>query len=128
MDNCIFCKIVAGEIPSYKVYEDDKCMAFLDIRPVTLGHTLIIPKEHYRWVQDIPNDLFSYLFLKAKELMFKLKERLNADYIQVNIAGEEVHHAHVWLIPRSHKDSPGNFTTLEINKKDFEQVLEKLNK
>ena len=62
MDNCIFCKIVKGELPSYKVYEDDKCMAFLDIHPVAMGHTLLIPKEHYRWAQDMPDDLFGYIF------------------------------------------------------------------
>ena len=55
MENCIFCKIVSGEIPSYKVYEDNEFMAFLDVRPLNLGHTLVIPKKHYRWVWDVPN-------------------------------------------------------------------------
>lgn len=128
MDNCIFCKIVAGEAPSYKIYEDEKVLAFLSIHPVTAGHTLLIPKDHYRWVQDMPDDLFSYSFLKAKDLILKLKENLGADYVQINVAGEEVHHAHIWLVPRSHNDSPENFKTLNHNPEEFEAVIEKLNK
>ena len=60
--------------------------------------------------------------------MFKLKDKFSADYVQINIAGEEVHHAHIWLVPRSNEDNPGNFTILQLDKKDFELVLEKLNK
>ena len=61
MDDCIFCKIIKGEIPCYKVYEDDKVIAFLDVNPLSKGHTLVMPKEHFETVLDIPSDLYSYL-------------------------------------------------------------------
>ena len=65
---CVFCKIIAGEIPAAKVYEDDKCLAFLDINPVSFGHVLLIPKEHYQFMIDTPDDLVAYLYVKAKDV------------------------------------------------------------
>lgn len=127
MNNCIFCKIVEGVIPSHKVYEDDRVLAFLDINPVSVGHTLLIPKEHYRWIQDMPDDLVSYSFIKVKELILKLKEKLGANYVQLSVIGEEVAHVHIWLVPRVGKDNPTNFSKIEKDPDYFEKVLEKLN-
>lgn len=126
METCIFCKIVAGDIPSHKVYEDDKVLAFLDIHPVSPGHTLLIPKEHYRWIQDMPDDLLKYSFIKVKELILKLKEKLGVDYVQLSVVGEEVPHVHIWLVPRFDKDNPANFSRIEQSTDDFEKVLEKM--
>jgi histidine triad (HIT) family protein len=99
MNNTIFGKIIRGEIPSTKVYEDEQCLAFLDINPVAKGHTLLIPKEHYEWMQDVPDELLSYLFLKTKELMIGIKKALNCDYVQVIVEGKGVAHFHIHLIP-----------------------------
>jgi histidine triad (HIT) family protein len=107
--DCIFCKIVAGEIPAAKIYEDDKCLAFLDIKPVTFGHALLIPKEHYQFMTDTPDDLVAYLYVKAKELMPKIKEALKADYVSLSVVGIEVPHFHIHLIPRRHDDSLAGF-------------------
>ena len=104
MEDTVFGKIIRGEIPSTKVYEDDRCLAFLDINPVSKGHLLLIPKERYVWMQDIPNELLSYLFVQAKTLMKAQIEGLACDYVQVSVVGKDVPHFHIHLIPRWHRD------------------------
>ncbi|PKP59819.1 MAG: HIT family protein [Candidatus Altiarchaeales archaeon HGW-Altiarchaeales-2] len=99
-DECIFCKIVAGEIPSFKIYEDQNFVAFLDVFPVSEGHALIIPKTHYRWVWDLPNDLYAEYWIVAKKVAKFLQEKLSADFVQVYVEGSQISHAHIWLIPR----------------------------
>lgn len=123
MDNCIFCKIIKGEINSHKVFEDENCFIFLDINPVTLGHTLLIPKEHYKWMQETPDGILNHCFLQAKNLMNKMKDKLKADYIQLSVVGTDVPHFHIHLIPKMYNENTNlNFT--DISKKDFEKVLE----
>lgn len=99
MENCIFCKIVAGEIPCEKVYEDETFLAFLDIHPKATGHTLLIPKTHYPWFIDLPDTLGENLFKNVTRLSRELKEKYNADYVRVGIVGTDVPHTHVHLIP-----------------------------
>ena len=103
--NCLFCKIVTGEIPSSKVYEDDKFLAFLDINPVSDGHTLLIPKAHYPWMQESPDELISETFILVKKLMKVMISSLPCDYVQIGIVGKDVPHFHIHLIPRFHNDS-----------------------
>ena len=130
MKDCIFCKIVSGEIPSYKVYEDDKFMAFLDVRPLNLGHTLVIPKKHYRWVWDVPN-IGEYYEVVCK-IVLAMKKALETDYIVSLVFGEEVEHAHIWLVPRYPQDGHGGAIKLEnvkdIKKEEMEMVAEKIRK
>lgn len=97
--DCIFCKIVSKEIPSEIVYEDEKAIAFLDIRPIAPGHTLLIPKEHYHWFLDTPDTLSDHLFRTAKNLGKKLKAEYDADYVRLGIVGTDVPHWHIHLIP-----------------------------
>ena len=103
-NNTIFGKIIRGEIPATKVYEDAVCLAFMDINPVAKGHILLIPKEQYQWIQDVPDELLSYLFIKAKSLMKAMKYSLHCDYIQLSVVGKDVPHAHIHLIPRYNGD------------------------
>lgn len=105
MENCIFCKIVKGEIPSYKIYEDNNFYAFLDIRPLNLGHTLVIPKKHERWVWDVDN--VGDYFEVTKKIALAQKEAFNTDWVVSMIFGEEVPHAHIWLVPRFDNDGHG---------------------
>jgi histidine triad (HIT) family protein len=107
--SCIFCKIIAGEIPAAKVYEDDKCLAFLDIKPVNPGHVLLIPKEHYPTMVETPDDLVAYLFIKAKALMPVIKQTMQADYVAVSVVGVDVPHFHIHLIPRRFDDGLAGF-------------------
>lgn len=106
---CIFCKIVAKEIPAHIVYEDQDFLAFLDIRPISPGHTLIIPKDHYRWVWDVPK-LGSY-FEVAGRVARAQQKAFAQEMIQSKIIGEEVPHAHIWIYPT--ESTAGD-------KKDFE--------
>ena len=99
MENCIFCKIASGEITADKVYEDDKVVAFLDIHPKAPGHTLLIPKEHYQWFYELPDDLSDHLFRIAKKIARDLKEKHQANLVRLSIVGDEVPHTHVHLIP-----------------------------
>lgn len=127
MENCIFCKIIKGEIPAEKIYADDKVLAFLDINPVTYGHTLVIPKEHYATMTDVPDKLLSYCYLKAKELMIKIKQALGADYVSVSVVGLDVPHFHIHLIPRNFNDGLANFwPTKKYPKGEMEKTAEKI--
>jgi histidine triad (HIT) family protein len=100
MDDCIFCKIVRGEIPSYKVYEDDDFLAFLDIYPNTRGMTLVIPKKHYSsYLFDLPDDVFEKLLLTAKKIGKILDKALNTGRTAMIVEGLETNHAHVKLYP-----------------------------
>jgi histidine triad (HIT) family protein len=98
MQSCIFCKIVAGELPSYKVYEDEKFLGFLDISPVNSGHTLLIPKAHYRWVYDVPE--FGAYWCAARVVALAAKKALNAYSVRFLTVGELVPHAHIQIIPQ----------------------------
>ncbi len=96
----IFEKIIDGEIPSTKVYEDDKFLAFLDIHPVSKGHTLLITKTHYTWIHEAPDEIVGEIFIKAKSLIEAMRAGLPCDYVQVGVVGNEVPHFHIHLIPR----------------------------
>ena len=101
--DCIFCKIVNGEIPSYKIYEDEKIMAFLDINPYAPGHTLIIPKEHTLDITTIDSDTLNHLMNKARNIAALVTEKLNAPgytFIQNNGFVQEVKHFHLHMIPK----------------------------
>ena len=125
-ENCIFCQIVKGEIPSYKLYENKNFLAFLDIKPVSVGHTLIIPKKHSVWMQDADDKTISEIFKLTKKLMLALKKSLKCDYIQVSIVGNEVPHFHVHLIPRYHGDNFRNFPTKTYKTGEPEKVIKKI--
>ena len=99
MNNCIFCKIIKGEIPSHKVYEDEKFFAFLDIHPQSPGHTQVIPKEHHRWVWDTP-EIGEY-FKIVQKIALAQRKAFETDWILSKIIGDEVEHAHIWVYPNS---------------------------
>lgn len=99
MEDCIFCKIVKGDIPSSKVYEDGEFFAFLDINPVSKGHVLLIPKLHVQWMQETPDELVGRIFILTKKLMKKMQENIPCDFVQLSVMGEEVPHFHIHLIP-----------------------------
>lgn len=104
MDNCIFCKIARKEIPADIVYEDEQFLAFLDIHPQSPGHAQVIPKQHYRWVWDVPNggDYFEVVRNVAKAQ----QKAFGTEWILSKIIGDEVQHAHIWVYPNS--DVPGD--------------------
>ena len=108
---CIFCKISKGEILSAKVYEDEKFSVFLDIKPVSDGHLLIIPKKHIIWMQEADDEIISKIFKLTKKMMLALKKGLPCDYVQMSVVGNEIPHFHIHLIPRHYGDNFRNFPT-----------------
>jgi len=111
-DDCVFCKIVKGELPSYKLYEDDRFIAFLDIKPLTKGYFLVIPKKHYRWTYDVPD--FGDFFEVAKKVGIAAQKAFDAEWICFLTLGFEVPHAHIRVIPRYKNDIHG--TVVDTNK------------
>jgi histidine triad (HIT) family protein len=108
-NDCIFCRIVAKTIPSTIVYEDERFLAFLDINPLSPGHTQVIPKEHHRWVWDVPQA--GEYFEVAKKIALAQKKAFNCEMVRSQIYGEDVHHAHIWVWPEvtgDKKDFTGN--------------------
>lgn len=108
-NNCIFCKIIAGEIPAYKIYEDETFIATLDINPVNRGHALIIPKAHFVNIFDAPEGILPKIGPLTQKLARAIKESVKADGLNIHInndaaSGQLVFHAHVHLIPRFEGD------------------------
>ena len=103
MENCIFCKIINGEIPSYTIFEDDLIKIFLDINPSSNGHCLVIPKKHFVDINDIDSEYLNHIFTVVKEILPILESKLNYDGIslcQNNGFVQEVKHFHLHLIPK----------------------------
>lgn len=128
MNDCIFCKIVRKEIPAHIVYEDEHFLAFLDIRPLSPGHALIIPKDHYRWVWDVPADRskspnIADYFTVVQKVALAQKSAFAQEAVLSKIMGEEIHHAHVWSFP--HFDTPGNATDFEGNAQKIRDALKR---
>lgn len=108
--NCIFCRIVSGEIPSTKVYEDDRTLAFMDINPGNPGHTLVIPKQHYRNIFDIDAETAGRVMEVGTQIANAIKKALNPDGLNIFQSNEpaafqDVFHFHLHLIPRWKDDS-----------------------
>jgi histidine triad (HIT) family protein len=98
MERCIFCEIVKGTSPCYKVFEDDRFMAFLDIFPRVKGQTLVIPKKHYRWVYEV--DDFKRYWEAVLKVTKKIQKNMKPDFISYVTYGMDVSHAHVHIMPR----------------------------
>ena len=128
MEDCIFCKIIKGEIPCFKVYEDDKVLAFEDINPIAEGHTLITPKRHAQDLWEIPGEDLSAIHLASQKIIRAMKEALNPDgvaLLQLNGRGvnQLVMHYHLHLVPRPSEESPElPITTWELNEGDMDAI------
>lgn len=128
MKNCVFCKIVKGELPCFKVFENEKFLAFLDINPRNPGHTLVVPKKHFRWVWDVPY-LGEYFEIVGK-IANSIRKALKTEWVISLIIGEEVPHAHIWLVPRFPEDGHGSAIDLgkikNISKEEMENLAKKI--
>lgn len=123
----IFSKIVSGEIPSYKVAETDKFLAFLDIMPLRIGHVLVIPKEEVDYIFDIEDDLLAEMMLFSKSVAVKIKAAFPCKRIGVTVIGLEVPHAHIHLIPINTM-SDMNFSggKLQLSAEELTEIAEKI--
>ena len=126
--DCIFCKIINGEIPSYTIYEDEIVKAFLDISPISNGHTLIIPKKHFENIYDMDLETLKHIEMVSQNLGKMLKEKLGCigiTRVQNNEYGQDVKHYHMHLIPRYENDN----LKMEADKSgilDAKQIFEKI--
>ena len=123
----IFSKIVAGEIPSYKVAENEKYYAFLDINPLAKGHTLVIPKVGVDYIFDLDDETLAGLTKFAKKIAHKIKEQTRCKKVAMVVLGLEVAHAHIHLIPmNSEKDVDFGAEKLKLTPEEFKEIASKL--
>ncbi len=128
MENCIFCKIAKGELPSYKIYEDDQFIALLDIHPISRGHILVIPKQHHRWVHDIAS--FGDYWEIARKSALASQKAMNAQWVQYFTHGL-IPHAHIHVVPRYDSIEKGRVLpekVLSFPKEEMEEIAEKIRK
>lgn len=134
MDNCIFCKIASGEIPAATLYEDDLFRVILDLGPASKGHALILPKNHYANLYEIPDEMVGKAMVLAQKMGTALKEALGCDGLNVvqnngEAAGQTVFHFHMHLIPRYQDDQVGlSWTPGTLTDEMKAEVLEKVKK
>lgn len=123
----IFSKIISGEIPAYKILENDQYLAFLDIQPLAIGHTLVIPKQETDYIFDLDNDVLTGLILFSKTVAKGLKKAISCKRIGVAVIGLEVPHAHIHLIPLNQMNDI-NFTRpkLVVSKDDLEKTWKQI--
>ena len=132
MTNCIFCKIIAGEIPAAKIYEDDLVLAFLDIGPINPGHTLVIPKEHHESSSTIPEETAGRMFHVGSRIGIALKRKFEYDAFNLHLAdgtaaGQVVMHAHLHVVPRGVEDGfRWNWRQLSYKEGEIRELAEAL--
>ncbi|MCL2540454.1 MAG: HIT family protein [Firmicutes bacterium] len=132
MDNCIFCKIIAGEIPCYKVYEDEFVLAFFDIYPAAEYHTLVIPKAHFVNMFDVPEEESAHIMRAIKKIVKLYEDKLGLKNLQVlcssgTEAQQEIMHLHYHIVPRALGDGQNvKWATHPEWEDRFSELLEKL--
>ena len=132
MEDCVFCKIVSGDIPSMRVYEDEDCIAIMDINPATPGHVLVVPKIHMTDLTEMEEALAGRLLMVAKRIGMRQKERLGADGFNVvqnngRAAGQTVLHFHIHVIPRyQHGPQMVAWEPTQPSREQLSEICEKL--
>ena len=131
-ENCIFCQIANGEIPSKTVYEDDDFRVILDLGPASKGHALILPKDHYNDLYELTDDLTGKAFILAKKISILLKKKLNCEGLNLvqnngRTAGQTVFHFHIHIIPRYNDDQQKiGWKPQEVTQEELEDTLQKI--
>ncbi|HOY55850.1 MAG TPA: HIT family protein [bacterium] len=134
MGDCLFCNIVVGKIPAYKVYEDDIFLAFLDVHPSSFGHTMVVPKKHVSTMFDLKTDELGELYKKVCEIALAIKNsEIKATGFNIGVnhwktAGQEIEHLHVHIIPRFEGDGGGAIQSIvkSESKDSLENTAEKI--
>ena len=123
----IFSRIIAGEIPCYKVAEDDRHFAFLDINPLTKGHTLVVPKREVDYIFDLEDDELQQMIVFAKRIARKIKSKIECKKVAMVVLGLEVPHAHIHLIPmNSENDVDFHREKLHLTPEEFQEIAAKI--
>lgn len=123
----IFSKIIAGDIPSYKVAEDDRFFAFLDINPMAKGHTLVVPKKEVDYLFDLEDDLLASMTIFTKKVAIAMKKAIPCTRVGVLVMGLEVPHAHIHLVPIQ-KEGDMNLSNpkVKLSSEEFQQIAERI--
>ena len=123
----IFSRIIVGEIPSYKVAEDENYYAFLDINPLTKGHTLVVPKKEVDYLFDLDDETLADMMVFAKKVAIKIKQKIACARVAVVVLGMEVPHAHIHLIPiQSETDVDFRRPKLELTPEEFKKIASEI--
>ena len=122
----IFTKIIQGEIPCYKIAEDEHCFAFLDINPNAIGHTLCIPKQEVDKLFDLPKDRYHELLEFARKIAIALEKAVPCERVGMAVVGLEVHHAHIHLIPISQMSEMTFQEKVALTPEEFQEVADKV--
>jgi histidine triad (HIT) family protein len=125
--DCLFCRIVAGEVDAHFVFEDDMSVAFLDTRPLFPGHSLLVPREHHETLWDLPDELVAPLFANAKRLSLGVRDAMGSQgaFVAINnVVSQSVPHLHVHIAPRNRKDGLRGFFWPRTKYKSDEQAAE----
>jgi len=133
MNDCVFCKIINGEIPANIVYENGKVLAFLDINPINRGHTLIVSKKHYENISEITEDCLRDVVVVAKKIAGAMEIGLGAEGINIlhasgKAAQQSVFHFHIHLVPRYRDDGLNTWPKSKYKEEDFKEVTEEIKK
>ena len=133
MEDCIFCKIIKGEIPCTKIYEDDKVFSFLDIGPVNKGHALVMPKEHHETLLDMPKELLCEVSKAVQKVSKAVKEGTGCggfciEQNNFKVSGQLVPHYHVHIMPRLETDGLKHWPQGKYGEGEAEQIAEKIRK
>lgn len=129
--DCLFCKIIEGEIPSYAIYEDEDIIAFLDISPVNNGHTLVLPKRHVKNLLEMDDATVLSVFIKVRDISRAVMKSMNADGFNIEIntykaAGQLVDHAHVHIVPRFESDGLRHWPGKKLGGQEMREIAEKI--
>lgn len=122
----IFTKIIQGEIPCYKIAEDEHCFAFLDINPNAIGHTLCIPKQEVDKLFDLPKERYHELLEFARKIAIALEKAVPCERVGMAVVGLEVHHAHIHLIPISQMSEMTFQKKVALTPEEFQEVADKV--
>ncbi len=131
-ESCIFCRIVRRQAPASIIYEDETVMVFLDIRPLNIGHTLVIPKAHYVGIFDIPEKDLTNVYKVSKQISVAIKKATNADGISIiqqngKAAGQDIFHLHVHVVPRFEGQKLPSFHDLkEVERVKLDEVAKEI--
>ncbi len=122
----IFTHIINGVIPSYKVYEDERTYAFLDINPTVRGHVLVVPKQQVAYIWDLDDETYHALMQTVKRLGAHMREKLNVKFIGIKVIGEQVPHVHVQLIPFNTSDEYISTKRLSFTPEQFAETAQEI--
>ena len=131
-ESCVFCNIVKKQMPASIIYQNQAVMAFLDIRPLTMGHTLVIPKHHYSDILDIPEEELIQVYLVTKKVSLPIKEATHADGISIvqqngKAAGQDIFHLHVHIVPRFEEQKLPSFHELvEVERAKLDDMAKRI--